>query len=117
MLKKEATIEARRFGQFLKDLGLKSPIQYFERNGDEIICVTAQAIIMVSGGKALVTREDDGQKVEYLLEEDGEPSVFRAFREYKKNSYCSVIEDIAVDAQVKEYHIRRHVPSTMATAI
>lgn len=106
-------LEARRFGQFLKDLGIESPIQHFEGDGDEIICVTAQVIIMISGGKALVTREDDGAKTEYLLEEEGNPIHFRAFWEYKKNPKCSVITDVDDDAQVKVYQIRHRA----ATAV
>ncbi len=114
MLKKEANmIEARRFQKFLEDLEIVSPIQYFERDGDEIMCVTAQVIIMVSHGKALVTREDDGSKVEYLLEEEGNPVVFRAFREYKKMPHCSIIRDIDTNEQVKVYQIRHR----MATAV
>ncbi len=114
MMKKEANmIEARRFQKFLEDLEIVSPIQYFERDGDEIMCVTAQVIIMVSHGKALVTREDDGSKVEYLLEEEGNPISFRAFREYKKNPKSSVITHVDADAQVKEYRIRRHIAVVM----
>lgn len=116
-MKKETMIEARRFQQFLNDLGIESPIQHFERDGDEIICVTAQVIIMVSGGKALVTREDDGCKAEYLLEEEGSPISFRAFQEYKKIPHCSLITDFDADAPVKEYQIRRHATTAIAVAM
>ncbi len=101
-------LEARRFELFLKDLGIESPIQYFERDGDEITCITAQVIIMVSNGKALVTWEDDNSKIEYIVEEEGNPRNFRAFRECKEIPKYFGMTDVDADAPVKEYQIHRH---------
>lgn len=102
-------LEARRFSHFLKDLGIESPIQCFEKCGDEIFCATAQVVIMVSEGKAMVTWTNDGSVAEYLVEEEGKPLVFRAFRECKKIPKGLPVMNFAVDDPVKKYQIQHHV--------